>query len=95
MMNRIRGCECAPKYEVAQTWRDGRIRCVRDAVYLPTSCLIQMGRTECKLMRTCQIGQKISAKKMRTGDQDIKEKNERAGCEFCGMARPTRFTGTT
>jgi hypothetical protein len=26
MMNKIRGCECAPKYKVAQTWNDGRIR---------------------------------------------------------------------
>ena len=93
MMNRIRGCECAPKYEVAQTWQDGRIRLCERCGISPNIMLDPNGMYRVQVHEDLSDWPEDVREKMRQEIKDIKEKNVRAGCELLWNGKTYTFHG--
>ena len=93
MMNRIRGCECAPKYEVAQTWQDGRIRLCERCDIFSNIMLDPIGTYRVQVDEELSGWPEDVREKMRQEIKDIKEKNERAGCELLRNGKTYTFRG--
>jgi len=93
MMNRIRGCECAPKYEVAQTWQDGRIRLCERCGISPNIMLDPNETYRVQVDEDLSDWPEDVREKMRQEIKDIKEKNVRAGCELLWNGKTYTFHG--
>lgn len=93
MKNRIRLCECAPKYEVAQTWQDGRIRLSERCGISPNIMLDTNGTYRLRVCEDLSDWPEDVREEMRLDIKDIKEKNERAGCELLWNGKTYMFQG--
>jgi hypothetical protein len=93
MTNKIRGCECAPKYYVAQTWHDGRIRLCERCGISPCIMLDPNGTYRVQVDEDLSGWPEDVREKMRQGIKDIKKKNERAGCELQWNGKTYTFHG--
>lgn len=93
MMNKIRGCECAPEYEVAQTWQDGRIRLCESCGISPNIMLDPNGMYRVQVDEDLSDWPEDVREKMMQDIKDIKKKNVRAGCELLWNGKTYTFHG--
>jgi len=91
--NEIRGCECAPKYEVAQAWKDGRIRLCERCGISPNIMLDPNETYRVQVDEDLSDWPEDVREKMRQEIKDIKEKNVRAGCELLWNGKTYTFHG--
>lgn len=93
LKNKIRGCECAPKYKVAQTWNDGRIRLSEQCGISPTIMLDPNGTYRLQVDEDLSDWPEDVREKIKQDVKDIKEKNVRAGCELLWDGKTYTFQG--
>ena len=93
LKNKIRGCECTPKYEVAQSWQDGRVRLSEQCGISPTIMLDPNGTYRVRVHENLSDWPEDVREKIRQDIKDIKEKNVRAGCELLWDGKIYAFQG--
>jgi hypothetical protein len=93
LKNKIRGCECTPKYKVAQTWNDGRTRLSEQCGISPTIMLDPNGTYRVRVHENLSDWPEVFREEMRLDIKDIKEKNVRAGCELLWDGKTYTFQG--
>jgi hypothetical protein len=92
MNNKVRGCECAPEYEVAQKWNDGRIRLSVRCELAPNIMLDPDGTFRVRLYKGLSDFLE-DRKEMMQEIKNIKEKNERKDCELLWDDKTYTFKG--
>jgi len=93
MNNMVRGCECAPKYEVAQRWKDGRIRLSEGCGIHPNIMLDPNGTYRLQVNEDMSDWPEDIREDRKRNIKDIKEKSERAGCELLLDGKTYTFKG--
>jgi hypothetical protein len=93
MNNLVRGCECVPKYEVAQRWKDGRIRLSERCGINPNIMLDPNGTYRLQVNEDMSDWPEDIREDRRRNIKDIKEKNVRAGCELLLDGKTYTFQG--
>jgi hypothetical protein len=80
--NKIRGCECAHDYKVAQTWQDGRIRLTDLCDDITSIMLYPNGTYRRRISEDMSYLEEDQREEWRREIKAIKEKNESLGCEL-------------